>query len=106
MSKINYTEKMLNELRSFDVITYDDAHVFAEKHGISIRSVIAKVRSMELAYQPKPAEAAKPVKAKGESKADIVADIQSTLNVTFKGLDKLVLEDLVRLRTVVEALKA
>lgn len=101
MTKPNYTEKMLDELRSFDVITYDDAHEFAETHGISIRSVIAKIRAMELAYQPKPADAPKPTKAKGESKADIVADIQSTLNVTFKGLDKLVLEDLIKLRSIV-----
>lgn len=103
MSKFNYTEKMLNELKSFDVITYDDAHNFAEKHNISIRSVIAKVRSMELPYQPKPTDAAaKQAKAKGESKADLVTEIQSMLNVNFKSLDKMVLEDLVKLRNVMK----
>jgi hypothetical protein len=103
MSKFNYTEKMLNELKSFDVITYDDAMQFAEKHNISVRSVVAKVRSMELPYQPKPTDsAAKQAKAKGESKADLVTEIQSLLNVNFKSLDKMVLEDLIKLRNVMK----
>lgn len=102
MSKINYTEKMLNELKSMDVITYDMAHAFAEKHNISIRSVVAKVRSMELPYQPKEVTGVKAAKPKGESKSDVVAEIQSLLNVNFKGLDRLVLEDLVLLRNSVK----
>lgn len=101
MSKFNYTEKMLDELRSFDVITYADAVNFAEAHNISISSVIAKVRSMELHYQPKPT-AAKQAKVKGESKTDLVAEIQSILNVNFKSLDKMVVEDLVKLRNLVK----
>lgn len=101
MSKFNYTEKMLDELRSFDVITYDSAQEFADKHNISIRSVIAKVRSMELPYQPKPTDSAAK-QAKGESKADLVAEIQTLLNVNFKSLDKMVVEDLIKLRNVVK----
>lgn len=103
MSKINYTEKMLNELKSMDVITYDMANAFALKHDISVRSVVAKVRSMELPYQPKiSTEKPKVTKAPAESKAAIAAEIESMLNVVFKGLDKLVLEDLVKLRNVVK----
>lgn len=102
MSKINYTDKMLNELRDMGTITYDMAHEFAEKHDISIRSVVAKVRSMELPYQPKEVTGVKVAKPKGEAKADVVADIQAMLNTTFKGLDRLVLEDLVKLRNVVK----
>lgn len=106
MSKINYTEKMLDELKSMGVITYDMAVEFATKHDISLRSVVAKVRSMELPYQPKVSAekpvAAKAAKAAKESKADVAAEIESMLNVTFKGLDKLVLEDLVKLRNVVK----
>jgi len=103
MSKINYTEKMLDELKSMGVITYDMANEFAIKHEISIRSVIAKVRSMELPYQPKVStEKSVTAKATKESKADVAAEIESMLNVTFKGLDKLVLEDLVKLRSVVK----
>jgi hypothetical protein len=103
MSKINYTEKMLDELKSMDVITYDMANEFAVKHNISIRSVVAKVRSMELPYQPK-VSAEKPAVTKEAkvSKAAVAAEIESMLNVTFKGLDKLVLEDLVKLRNVVK----
>lgn len=105
MTKPTYTEKMVDELRSFEVITYDDAHEFAEKHGISIRSVIAKIRAMELAYQPKETTGVKVAKPKGESKADLVSEIQSILNVNFKSLDKMVIEDLVKLRNITEALK-
>lgn len=106
MSKFNYTENMLNELRSFDVITYADATAFAEKYNISLRSVVAKVRSMELPYQPKETTGVKVAKPKGESKADLVSEIQSLLNVNFKSLDKMVIEDLVKLRNITEALKA
>lgn len=103
MSKINYTEKMLDELKSMDVVTYDAAQAFAEKHNISIRSVVAKVRSMELPYQPKISpEKPKVTKDAKESKANVAAEIESMLNVTFKGLDKLVLEDLIKLRNVVK----
>lgn len=104
MSKINYTESMLEELKSLGTITYDMAQAFATKHNISIRSVVAKVRSMELPYQPKVIAADKPAVTKDakESKASIAAEIESMLKVTFKGLDKLVLEDLVKLRNVVK----
>lgn len=103
MSKINYTEKMLDELKSMDVITYDMANEFASKHNISIRSVVAKVRSMELPYQPKVStEKPKVTKDAKESKAAIAAEIESMLGVTFKGLDRLVLEDLTKLRNSVK----
>jgi hypothetical protein len=102
MSKVNYTEKMLNELRDMGAITYDDASKFAEKYNISVRSVVAKVRSMELPYQPKEVTGAKVVKAKAESKGDVTAEIQVMLNVTFKSLDRMVLEDLVKLREVLK----
>lgn len=103
MSKINYTEKMLEELKSMGTVTYDMANAFAIKHNITIRSVVAKVRSMELPYQPKVSlEKPKVVKEVKESKASVAAEIESMLNVTFKGLDKLVLEDLVKLRNVVK----
>jgi len=103
MTKINYTEKMLDQLKSMGTITYDMAQEFAAEHDISIRSVVAKVRSLELPYQPKvSAEKPKVTKDAKESKATVAAEIESMLNVTFKGLDKLVLEDLVKLRNVVK----
>jgi hypothetical protein len=103
MEMIKYTENMLDELKSMGVITYDAAQDFSTKHDISIRSVIGKVRSMELPYQPKVStEKPKVTKDAKESKAAIAAEIESMLNVTFKGLDKLVLEDLVKLRNVVK----
>jgi hypothetical protein len=103
MTKINYTENMLNELKSMGIITYEMAQEFATKYDISIRSVVAKVRSMELPYQPKVStEKVAFTKEAKPSKAVIAAEIESMLQVTFKGLDKLVLEDLVKLRNVVK----
>lgn len=101
---IKYTESMLEEMKSLGTINYDMAQEFAIKHDISIRSVIAKVRALELPYQPKVIPADKPKVTKGakESKGSIAAEIESMLNVTFKGLDKLVLEDLIKLRNVVK----
>lgn len=101
MSKINYTDSMLNELKSMGTITYDMANEFATKYNISIRSVVAKVRSMELPYQPKVStEKPKVTKVAGSSKAEIVAEIESMLNITFKSLDRMVIEDLIKLRNV------
>lgn len=103
MSKINYTESMLNELKSLGTINYDIANDFATKYKISVRSVVAKVRAMELPYRPKVStEKPKVTKSASESKASVAAEIESMLNVTFKGLDKLVLEDLVKLRNTVK----
>lgn len=103
MTKITYTDTMLNELKSMGTISYDMADEFATKHDISIRSVIAKVRSLELPYQPKVvADKPKVTKKSGESKAEVAAEIESMLNVNFKGLDKLVLDDLIKLRNAVK----
>lgn len=103
MTKINYTDTMLNELKSLGTINYDMADTFADKYDISIRSVIAKVRSLELPYQPKvTADRLKVTKKAGESKTEVAAEIESMLNVNFKGLDKLVLEDLIKLRNAVK----
>ena len=102
MTKIIYTDMMLNELKSLGTINYDMADEFATKHDISIRSVIAKVRSLELPYQPKvTADKPKVTKKASESKAEVAAEIESMLNINFKGLDKLVLEDLLKLRNAV-----
>ena len=98
-----YTEEMLAELKSLGTITYDMANTFADAHNISFRSVIAKVRALELPYQPKvTADKPKVTKKASESKAEVAAEIESMLNVNFKGLDKLVLEDLLKLRNAVK----
>ena len=105
MTKIIYTDSMLAELKAMGTITYETAQVFADKHGISVRSVVAKVRAIELPYQPKVTtgeKKSKVIKASNESKADIAAEIEAMLRVSFKKLDNLVLEDLVKLRNVVK----
>ena len=50
---IKYTQKMLDELKSMDVITYDMAKEFADKYDISLRSVLARISVMKVPYQPR-----------------------------------------------------
>ena len=69
------------------VITYDAAAALAESLGKSVRSVISKVKSLDLDYEPKPVA---PKRPKGKTKAEMVADIETELNVgiSLNGLDK------------------
>ena len=83
-----YTDEMLAELGNFVVLNYEDAQLYAEKHSIPVRSVIAKARVLQVPYRPKMGT------REVEKKADIVQDIERILGVQFKGLDRLVLDDL------------
>ena len=84
-----YTDKMVQEMTSAGSFDYDSASAFADKHGLSVRSVISKVKNLSLDYTPKPA-----VKASAGPrirKADIVREleIQAGANLEdFAGLEK------------------
>lgn len=83
-----YTQSMTAELHSIGSFTYETAAAFAEKHGISTRSVISKVKFEQLPYETK---AAKAPKAKRVRKSEIVGMIAQAINVpleTIEGLDK------------------
>ena len=57
----NYTDKMVAEMENIGAFTYDSAAAFAEKHGLSTRSVVSKAKSMGLDYTPRVvAKASKP----------------------------------------------
>ncbi len=83
-----YTDEMIAELKTFGILNYDDAQKYADKHGIPVRSVIAKARVLQVPYRPKMGT------REVEKKADIVHDIEQILGVQFKGLDRLVIDDL------------
>ena len=68
---------------------YDSASAFASKHNLSVRSVIAKVKSLGIDYTPKP----KTVSTAGPRvrKADIVDAIALAMSInadSIRGLDK------------------
>ena len=81
-------EAVLKTAAETGPITYANAVDFGEVFGKSTRSVIAKIKSLDLPYTPKPVPAKRP---KGVTKAEVVTAIEVSLGVatdTFAGLDK------------------
>ena len=80
-----YTPKMENALKDSGPHSYETAQTFAHSHGLSIRSVISKIKSMGLDYTPKP----KTVSSGGPTikKTEIVEAIRSTLNLSQRSGD-------------------
>lgn len=68
-------------------ITYEDAVRIGAEIGKSHKSVISKVKSMDLPYECKPTE---PKRPKGLTKKDLVASIQARIgkDVDLNGLEK------------------
>ena len=73
----NYSTSMVAALQS-QSWDYDSASAFASEHNLSVRSVISKIKSLELDYTPKP----KTVSTSGPRvvKADIVSAIAKALD--------------------------
>ena len=85
----NYTDAMVARLNSQPEWTYADCVAFADENGLKVRSVIAKVISLQLAYVPKPktTKSGEPVVAK----AAVVAEIAEAVDVpatSLAGLEK------------------
>jgi len=80
-----YTSAMETQLRQSAPHSYETAQTFADSHGLSIRSVIGKIKSMDLEYTPKP----KTVSTGGPTikKVEIVEAIRSTLNLAQRSGD-------------------
>jgi len=80
-----YTSTMETQLRQSAPHSYETAQTFAHSHGLSIRSVISKIKSMGLDYTPKP----KTVSTGGPTikKVEIVEAIRSTLNLSQRSGD-------------------
>jgi hypothetical protein len=80
-----YTSAMETKLRQSAPHSYDTAQAFALDNGLPIRSVISKIKSMDLDYSPKQ----KTVSTAGPTikKQEIVEAIRSTLNLKERGGD-------------------
>lgn len=92
-----YTDSMVTELCA-SAHTYQTATAFAERHNLSTRSVISKIKSLGLAYERKP------VAVKGEvtriRKADVVRLIEIELGLKAEALSGLGKADAAALSTI------
>lgn len=95
-----YTDSMVAELTKTGSFDYVSATRFAEKYSLSPRSVVSKVKSLGLAYTPKPKAASKP---KGPKKADVVAELAKSLGVSYESLEGLAKADMGSLKALVKA---
>ena len=90
MSKSVYTPEQVSALtQAATVAPFNQARAteFAEQFGFSSRSVIAKVKSLDLPYEVKAKPAAKKAAA---SKADIVSAIEKAVDADDGSLNGLV----------------
>lgn len=95
----NYSVEMVSELNAVSVWTYASTKAYAEANGLKHRSVIAKVKSLGLGYEPKPVAVTK----QGEPvvrKSELVAFIESAFGVAVPSLAKASKADLERLVAV------
>jgi len=92
---VKYTDAMIAEMKKIGTFNYDSAKAFADANGLSFRSVIAKVRALELDYQAKdPKVRSTTAKKKGRAKADIVRAIETNLQRDVPSLSKMTVVDL------------
>lgn len=81
----NYSVEQEQILRDAAPVNWEAANLFADQFGKSVKSVIAKVQSLDLQYIPK----AKPAKKEVEpTKAEMVANIEAETGLTLTGLEK------------------
>ena len=95
-----YTNDLVVALQALSVdgsaITFAQAVEFAEANGLKSRSVVAKIKSLKLPYEPKPTKVTK-VGEPVIQKATILAGIEAALNIKLPSLEKATKEDLSRL---------
>ena len=92
---MKYTQSMTAELHSIGSFTYETAAAFAEKHGVSTRSVISKVKFEQLPYEPKTTKASPRVR-----KSEVVGLIASALNVPLETIEGLAKADMASLKNL------
>lgn len=97
-----YSDKMIAEMKQIGTFNYESAQKFAQANDLTVRSVIAKVRALDLDYQAKDPKARKTVNANKRAKADIVNSINESLGVdSLPSLSKMTVADLEVLERVV-----
>jgi hypothetical protein len=72
----NYSDNMVAAMTKKGSFTFAEAEAFASENNLSTRSVVSKIKSLGLAYTPKPKAASQP----RFRKADTVAAIAKALN--------------------------
>lgn len=82
----NYSENMVAEMEKIGSFNYDSAEAFAEKHGLSTRSVISKAKSLGLEYTPRVVAKASTPRIR---KSDMVISIADAIGVSPDELDGL-----------------
>jgi len=97
-----YTDIMVETLQAQEIWTYDEACEFASKHGLSNRSVISKIKSLGIDYEPKARPAAAAVVVR---KSDIVANIATLAGVNFDAIEGLGKADKASLVALRDALR-
>lgn len=88
---VKYTDEMLKELKSFEILDYDSAVKYAEKYNISPRSVTAKARAIGVEYKAKDPRSKAP---KGRAKEDIVSAVYQHLGFALPSLGKMTSTDI------------
>lgn len=102
---ISYSEAMISELKSVGTLNYEIATVFAEKHNIAVRSVIAKIRALELPYAAKaPGDKKKKAIATKRTKAVVLKEIDDVSGMDLPSFDKMTLVDLETLLTYLKVI--
>lgn len=84
--EVNYSPEAVAAIKAAAPLNLAGAKALATELGKTYRSVIAKAKSLGVAYVSKPAPAKKP---KAETKAEIVGDIVNLVGgVSLDGLEK------------------
>jgi hypothetical protein len=83
---MSYTVEQVAALTNAAPVSYERALELAMELGKTPRSVIAKVKSLGLAYEPKPAA---PKRPKGLTKTELVGYIAARLDVPAEALEGL-----------------
>ena len=89
-----YTNEQVAELKDGGTWDYVKATAFAEKYGLKPRSVVATITALNLPYKAKEKAVAGTKKAKGPSKADLVADLEAVTGLRLPSADKMNMDDL------------
>ena len=82
-----YTDGMVTELEQAGSFSYESATAYAGLHGLSVRSVISKVKSLGLPYTPKQTVATAGPRV---TKTEIVRELEAAAGVSlesFVGLE-------------------
>lgn len=96
-----YSNSMVTELTQAGAFDYATASAFAEKHNISVRSVISKIRSLNLPYEKKVVQT---VKISRVRKSEVVEMIAAKLSLECDKLAGLGKADLGSLQQLLKAI--